>query len=51
MKFKVFDGRGNDVTMERDWYIDKQGNLYFETNDVDCPLMDADGFSYEVVSK
>ncbi len=37
--------------MERDWYIDKQGNLYFETNDVDCPLMDADGFSYEVVSK
>lgn len=48
MKFKIKDNNGMDVTSERNWYIDTEGNLYYETNDIDCPLMDADGFSYEI---
>ena len=51
MKYIVKDSNGKDVTIERSWYIDPDGNLYYETDDVDCPLMDADGFSYEVITK
>lgn len=48
MKYIVKDNNGKDVTTESSWYIDPDGNLYFETDDVDCPLMDADGYSYEL---
>lgn len=48
MKFKVYDKNGKDVTDTRNWYIDVNGNLYFESNDVDCPLIDADDFYYEL---
>lgn len=49
MKYIVKDSDGKDVTTERNWYIDSDGNLYFETDDVDCPLMDTDEYSYELI--
>lgn len=42
--FKVYDRDGKDVTNEREWYIDKNGCLYYETDDVDSPLQYAKGF-------
>ena len=48
LKIKVMDENLKDVTSERDWYIDTNGNLYFETNDIDCPLMEAEGYCYQV---
>ena len=33
IKFRVDDKEGHDVTDKNDWYIDVDGNLYFETND------------------
>ena len=50
IKFRVSDKEGHDVTDKNDWYIDVDGNLYFETNDIDCPLMDADDYRYEIVT-
>jgi hypothetical protein len=41
MEIKVFDKDGNDVTNERDWYIDVNGVLYMRTNDIDSPLYEA----------
>ena len=51
MKYIVKDSNEKDVTIERSQYIDPDGNLYYETDDVDCPLMYADGFSYKVITK
>lgn len=51
LEFKVFDENGKDITDEKDWYVDKDGNLFFETNDVDCPLLEAEGFTYQVILK
>ena len=34
IKFRVYDKEGHDVTDKNDWYIDVDGNLYFETNDI-----------------
>lgn len=51
MRYIVKDSNGKDVTTESSWYIDPDGNLYFETDDVDCPLMDADGYSYELITE
>ena len=48
MKYIVKDSNGKDVTTEGSWYIDPNGILYFETDDVDCPLIEADGYSYEL---
>ena len=47
--FKVYDSNGKDVTTEREWYIDVQGDLYFVIEDIDSPLMEAEGFTYEVI--
>lgn len=41
IEIKVFDKDGNDVTNERDWYIDTNGILYMQTNDIDSPLYEA----------
>ena len=46
MLFKVYDSKGKDITYQEEWYIDLQGNLYFMTNDIDSPLMDAEYFGY-----
>lgn len=49
VKIKVIDkASGIDVTSQRDWYLDTNGILYFETNDIDCPLCEADGYNYEL---
>ena len=44
--FKVFDKNGKDVTNQEEWYIDIHGDLFFMTDDVDSPLMDAESFGY-----
>ena len=49
IKFKVFNKSGEDVTDTRDWYIDQNGDLYFETNDIDSPLYFIEDFTYEIV--
>ena len=49
VKFKVFDNKGKDVTDLYDWYIDKDGRLYFEINDIDAPLYEPEGYTYEAV--
>lgn len=47
--FRVFNIQtGEDVTDQFDWYIDRYGDLYFETNDVDTPLALGDEYRYEV---
>ena len=46
LKFTVFDKDGKDVTNKNDWYVDNQGFLYFMTNDIDMPLMDASDYGY-----
>ena len=51
IKFKVYDKNGNDVTNKDDWYIDINGNLYFETTDIDCPLMEAEEYRYEIETR
>lgn len=48
VKLAVFDQDGKNITDERTWYIDVDGNLYFETSDIDMPLQDANDFTYEV---
>ena len=49
IRFVVFDRDGNDITDKNEWYIDIDGNLFFMTNDIDMPLFDADGCTYEVI--
>ena len=44
--FEVFDQKGNNVTMQEEWYIDVNGNLFFMTNDIDSPLMEAESFGF-----
>lgn len=53
IKFKVYDKNGNDVTDKNDWYIGVDGILYFEVENIDCPLMDAEeyGYRYEIVTQ
>ena len=47
MKFKVLETvTDKDVTKEKEWYIDTDGNLYFLTNDIDFPLELASGEYY-----
>lgn len=41
MGFKVYNLDGEDVTQDRQWYIDPDGVLYYLTSDVDSPLIDA----------
>ena len=50
MDFKVYKiVTGEDVTDEREWYVDTDGNLLFMTNDVDCPLHEAgDEYCYRL---
>ena len=47
MKFRVYEtATDNDVTYERDWYIDINGYLCYATNDVDSSVYMADGGYY-----
>lgn len=44
--FSVFDKNGKDITAQEEWYLDVTGALYFMTNDIDSPLMEAEYFGY-----
>lgn len=47
MSFKVYDENGNDVTNERRWLIDSEGNLYYLTdNGSNSPLCRVDDYWY-----
>ena len=49
LSIRVFEKETNkDVTDERDWYIGTDGTLYFETSDVDSPLMEEENCYYEL---
>lgn len=50
IRFEVFEG-DKDVTETRDWYIGTDGTLYYETDDIDCPLVEAEGYRYEITHK
>lgn len=45
--FRVYDGKGKEVTGEKEWYIDiNEGTLCFMTDDIDCPLREVDKSKY-----
>ena len=46
--FKVFNMQGQDVTDIKSWFIGADGTLFFETDDIACPLQEADGYYYAV---
>lgn len=47
--FIVKDIEGNDVTETRKWLISSNGKLYYLTDDIDMPLVDADNdYVYEI---
>lgn len=48
--FRVFEtATGKDVTDEESWYIDQNGDLYFETNDIDSPMVLVEDHYYEIM--
>lgn len=50
MKIIVRDNLGKDVTYERDWYINTDGDIFYETNDIDCPLYIVDNdYTFEII--
>ena len=49
LEIRVYNKAGEDVTGMNEWYIDKNGLLYFETNDVNCPLCYTEDFDYEIL--
>lgn len=51
VKFTVFDVNGMDVTNKRNWLLDSNGDLFYETTDIDStiePVLDEEGFTYEL---
>lgn len=47
MKFKVYEcGTDNDVTNERDWYIDTNGDLCYRVDDMNCAVYEPSGKHY-----
>lgn len=50
-KFRVYDMDGKDVTDERDWYIDKYGDLLYECEmeegDLTSTAHAQEGYRYE----
>ena len=49
MKFRIIDKNGKDVTDTRDWYLDLNGNVYIETDDIDMPIQYMEEYSSELV--
>lgn len=51
MKIIVRDNLGNDVTHDREWYINTDGKIFYYTGDIDGPLYIVDNdYTFEVVS-
>lgn len=39
VKYHVYEtATGKDVTNERDWYLDIEGNLCYDPDDTSCPV-------------
>lgn len=49
LEIRVYNKAGEDVTGQTEWYIDKNGLLYFETNDIDSPLYYTEDFDYKIL--
>ena len=50
MKIIVRDNLGKDVTHEREWYINTDGQIFYYTGDIDGPLYIVDNdYTWEVV--
>ena len=50
MKILVRDNLDNDVTHEREWYINTDGKIFYYTGDIDAPLYIVDNdYTFEVV--
>ena len=50
MKIKVIDNLGKDVTYDREWYINTDGEVFYYTGDPDGPLYVVDNdYTWEVV--
>jgi len=50
LKFRVYDKNNKDVTGEGIWYIDSDGTLCFECDDIDCPVQEAgENYRYEII--
>lgn len=55
LRFQVFDKNEINITDKENWLIDSDGNLYYEVEDVDCPLKDVEfstlyeGSTYKVI--
>ena len=51
MKIVVRDNLGNDVTYEREWYINTGGKIFYYTGDIDSPLYVVDNdYTFEMIS-
>lgn len=51
MKIIVRDNLGNDVTNDREWYINTNGDIFYYTGDIDGPLYIVDNYyTWEVES-
>lgn len=48
IRFKVYDKEHRDVTDRQFWYIRPDGTLCYEVNDIDEPVTEAEGYTYEV---
>lgn len=47
MKFKVYEcGTDKDVTDERDWYIDTDGDLCYRLDDINGAIYEPNGRHY-----
>ena len=50
MRIIVKDNLGNDVTNDREWYINTEGNIFYYTGDIDGPLYIVDNdYTWETV--
>lgn len=50
MKIIVRDNLGNDVTNDREWYINTNGDIFYYTGDIDGPLYVVDNdYTWEVI--
>jgi hypothetical protein len=51
MKIIVRDNLGNDVTNDREWYVNTDGKIFYYTGDIDGPLYVVDNdYIWEVES-
>lgn len=51
MKIIVRDNLGNDVTNDREWYINTDGKIFYYTGDIDGPLYVVDNdYTWEVAT-